>query len=256
MSSAKTPAGRPGGARASKPRRSNRRLLVIGGPIAAIAIFAAVLIGVHLATSSDSSAKVDTSNLQYVPNAKAEFAGLPSTGNVVGYANAPVTIQEFGDLRCPVCREFDSTVIPDVLQKLVRTHKAKLMYTHWPILGPNSEYANRAAYAAAKQNKLWEYALVVYYNQGDEQQSWFTQDFARAVASSIGLDMAQFDKDFDNESASTAQIKNVNALAASHNFQGTPSVLVKGAKTSDDLGGSTPTYDDIAKAVTKVSGAQ
>jgi protein-disulfide isomerase len=253
MPPAKTPASRPGGARASKPRRSNRRWLAIGAPIAAIAVFAAVLIVVHLTTSSDSSTKVDISNLQYVSNAKAEFAGLPSTGNVVGYANAPVTIQEFGDLRCPICREFDSTVIPDVLQKLVRTHKAKIMYTHWPILGPNSEYANRAAYAAEQQNKLWEYALVVYYNQGDENQSWFTKAFAQAVASSIGLDMTRFDKDFDNTSASAAQIKDVNAAAESHSFQGTPSVLVKGPKTSDDLGGTTPTYTDIAKAVSKVT---
>src|SRR6185437_6168008 len=146
----------------------------IGAPIGAIAVFAAILIAVHLATSSSGSGKIDISNLQFVSNAKAEFAGIPSNGNTVGYANAPVTVQEFGDLRCPVCREFDSTVIPDVLSKLVRTHKAKLVYNHWPILGPNSVYANRAAYAAEQQNKLWEYALVVYYNQGNETQSWFT----------------------------------------------------------------------------------
>jgi protein-disulfide isomerase len=253
MSTAKTPAGRPG-ARSSKPRRSNRRLLVIGAPLAAIAIFAGVLIAVHFATSSDSKS-VDISNLQFVSNAKSEFAGIPSNGNVVGYASAPVTVAEFGDLRCPVCREFDSTVIPDVLQKLVRTKKAKLVYRHWPILGPNSEYANRAAYAAEKQNKLWEYALVVYYNQGNENVSWFTKAFARAVAASIGLDLTQFDKDFDNTSASTQQVASVNGLADSHNFQGTPSVLVKGPKTTDDLNGSTPTYADLAKAVAKATTA-
>ncbi len=166
-----------------------------------------------------------------------------------------MTIQEFGDLRCPVCREFDSTVIPDVLTKLVRTHKAKIMYTHWPILGDNSVYANRAAYAAEQQNKLWEYALVVYYNQGDENVNWFTKAFARAVAASIGLDLTKFDTDFDNTSASTEQVASVNALADSHNFQGTPSVLVKGPKTTDDLNGSTPTYSDIAKAVAKATTA-
>ena len=227
---------------------------MIGAPVAAIAVFAGVLIAVHLATSSDSKS-VDISNLQFVSNAKAEFAGIPSTGNTVGYASAPVTVQEFGDLRCPVCREFDSTVIPEVLQKLVRTKKAKLVFQHWPILGPNSEYANRASYAAEQQNKLWEYALVTYYNQGNEQQSWFTKAFADAVATAVGLDMARFDKDFDDTSASTAQINRVNAAASAHQFSGTPSILItKGAK-SDDLGGSTPTYADIAKAVDKLSAA-
>jgi protein-disulfide isomerase len=253
MPSAKTPASRPGGARAPKPRRSNRRLLAIGAPIGAIVVFAAVLIVVHLATSSSSPGKVDISNLQFVSNAKSEFAGIPSKGNTVGFANAPVTVQEFGDLRCPVCREFDSTVIPDVLTRLVRTHKAKLVYSHWPILGDNSVYANRAAYAAERQNKLWEYALVVYYNQGDEQQSWFTKAFARAVATSIGLNITQFDKDFDNTSASTEQVAAVNAAADAHQFQGTPSVIVKSARKSDDLGGATPTFADIEKAVAKVA---
>jgi protein-disulfide isomerase len=255
MSSAKTPVRRPGAARARKPRRSNRRLLAIGAPIGAIAVFAAILIAVHFATSSSGPGKIDISNLQFVSNAKAEFAGIPSNGDTVGYANAPVTVQEFGDLRCPVCREFDSTVIPDVLSKLVRTHKVKLVYTHWPILGPNSVYANRAAYAAERQNKLWEYALVVYYNQGSEQQNWFTKAFARAVASSIGLNMTQFEKDFDNTSASTAQVTSVNAAATAHQFQGTPSVIVKGAKTSVDLAGATPTYSDISQAVAKVAAA-
>jgi protein-disulfide isomerase len=255
MSSAKTPARRPAPARARKPRRSNRRLLAIGAPIAAIAVFAAIVIAVHFATSSSSSNKVDISNLQFVSTAKAEFAGIPSKGNTVGYANAPVTVQEFGDLRCPVCREFDSTVIPDVLSKLVRTHKVKLVYTHWPILGPNSVYANRAAYAAERQNKLWEYSLVVYYNQGNEQQNWFTKAFARAVASSIGLNMTQFEQDFDNASASASQIASVNAAATAHQFQGTPSVIVKSARSSVDLGGATPTYSDIAKAVAKVAAA-
>jgi protein-disulfide isomerase len=259
MASAKTPPGSPRGSRTAKPKpkpkRSNRRLLVIGGPILAIVAFAAVIIVVHLATSSSGSGTPDAANLQFVPNAKSEFAGIPSKGNVVGFANAPVTVQEFGDLRCPVCREFDSTVIPDVLQKLVRTHKAKILYRHWPILGDNSVYANRAAYAAEQQNKLWEYALVVYYNQGDENDSWFTKSFADSVATSIGLDMKQFDKDFDNTSASTAQVAAVNKTADANSFNGTPSILVVGSKGSNDLGGVVPTYDDIAKAVAKLTPA-
>jgi protein-disulfide isomerase len=246
--------GRPGAARPSKPTRSNRRLMVIGLPIAAIAVFAGAIIAIHLATSGGPGTP-DVSNLSYVSNAKSEFAGIPSKGNVVGYANAPVTVTEFGDLRCPVCREFDSTVIPDVLQKLVRTHKAKLLYRHWPILGANSVYASRAAYAAEQQNKLWEYALVVYYNQGDENDSWFTKSYARGVAFSIGLNLKKFDKDFDNTSATNAQVAAVNAAANQHNFTGTPSVFVTGPKKTDDLSNITPAYTDIAKAVAKVAPA-
>ena len=89
---------------------------MIAAPAIAIVAVMGGVIAVHLTTSSDAAGRPDTADLNYVSNAKAEFAGIPSTGNTVGWANAPVTITEFGDLRCPVCREFDSAVIPQVLQ--------------------------------------------------------------------------------------------------------------------------------------------
>src|SRR3954453_9351144 len=141
MSTTRTPPRRP--ARrlpptAPPPRR--RRLLLLLLPIALIALAGAALVGVHYATDSGSS-KPDSSSLRYVDLARSELAGVPSNGNTLGTAGAPVTIEEYGDLRCPVCRDFDANVIPDVVQKLVRTGKARLVYHHWPILGQNSVYA-------------------------------------------------------------------------------------------------------------------
>lgn len=256
MSPSKTPPARKPPAKRPPSHRSRRRWLTIGAPVIAIAVFAGVAIAVHLATSSGGTSAPDISNLSYVSNAKAEFAGIPSKGNTVGFASAPVTVTEFGDLRCPVCREFDSTVIPEVLTKLVRTHKIKLVYRHWPILGANSVYADRAVYAAMRQDRLWEYALVTYYNQGDENQSWFTKAFARAVASAVGLDLTTFDKDFDDTSASTAEVAAVNKAAAGYSFNGTPSLYVAGPTKTENLGAITPSYSDIAKAVAKVAPAQ
>jgi protein-disulfide isomerase len=249
------PPPRKGRPRAAQKRRSNRRLLTIGAPLAAIVVFAAVIIVVHLATSGGGSSNPNISSLNYVSNAKAEFAGIPSKGNVVGFANAPVTIEEYGDLRCPICREFDSTVIPPVLQNLVRTHKAKIQYRHWPILGPNSVLADHAAYAAMQQNKLWEFAMVTYYNQGDENDNWFTKSFADAVATAIGLNLTEFNRDYSNTAASTAEVAAVNKAAAALNFNGTPSVQVIGPKKTINLGASVPTYAQIAKAVTQATPA-
>jgi protein-disulfide isomerase len=241
--------------RPSQTGRSPRRWLMIAAPAIAILAVMGGVIGVHLTTANDEAGRPDISDLNYVANARAEFAGIPSTGNTVGYAKAPVTITEFGDLRCPVCREFDSAVIPQVLQRLVRTHKAKLVYRHWPILGENSVYADRAAYAAMKQNRLWEYALVTYYNQGDEQLNWFSKAFARAVAMSIGLNLDTFDSDFDDTSASAAEIASVTRTADHYQFNGTPSVLVGNARTTRNLGDAVPTYEDIARAVKDLSPA-
>ncbi len=106
-----------------------------------------------------------------------------------------MTIVEYGDLRCPICKQFDNEVIPQVITNLVRTGKAKLQYKTWPILGPNSVVAAQAAYAARQQNALWPYAALTYLNQGDENDNWFTKAIARSLAAGVGLDIAKFDKD-------------------------------------------------------------
>jgi protein-disulfide isomerase len=244
------PARRP---RPTPAPSRRRRLLPLLVPLAVIALAAVALVGVHLATTGGSG-RPDTSSLKYVDLAKQELAGVPSNGNTIGSAGAPVTIEEFGDLRCPVCRDFDANTIPDVVNGLVKTGKAKLVYHHWPILGENSVYASRAAYAAQQQNKLWEYAMVTYFNQGDEQVSWFDKGFARAVASAIGLNLTQFDEDFDQTAKVDAQIASVNRTATAAGYQGTPSLRVTGPNgKSVTFTGSVPTYQQIAQAVQKVA---
>ena len=56
----------------------------------------------------------------------------------------------------------------------MRPGTAKLQFRDWPIVGPSSIDAAKAAYAAAQQNKLWRFASLTYLNQGEETQPWFT----------------------------------------------------------------------------------
>ena len=67
---------------------------------------------------------------------QAEFDGLTEHKGTIGNANAKVTITEFGDLRCPICKTFDNKVAPQVISDIVRPGTAKLQYKTWPILGP------------------------------------------------------------------------------------------------------------------------
>jgi protein-disulfide isomerase len=248
MSSKTRPASRPAPQRrpvkkAPPPARKNHVLIIAA--VAAALLAAVGLVVVQQLTSG--SGKVDATNLQYVDVAQQQFAGLPSNGGVVGYADAPVRIVEYGDLRCPKCRAFDAQVMPDVITNLVRTHKAKIDFRVWSILGPNSDVAARAAYAASKQNRLWLFATITYFNQGDETVDWFDDATARALATAAGMNVAQFDRDRASSAASAA-VKSVDTDARGRGLSGTPSVFVVGPKGSKLLDG-VPTYETIAAAV-------
>src|SRR6202035_3861056 len=56
------------------------------------------------------------------------LAGIPQNGNTLGSAKAPVTLQYFGDLECPICREFTEGALKPLIEKYVRTGKVKLEY--------------------------------------------------------------------------------------------------------------------------------
>jgi protein-disulfide isomerase len=247
MSSKTRPAARPAPQRrpVKKPTPPARRSRIVIAAVAAALLVAAGLILVQRVSSG--SGKPDTTNLQYVDEAKQQLAGLPSNGGVVGYPDAPVRIIEYGDLRCPNCRAFDAQVMPDVITNLVRTHKARIDFRAWSILGPNSDVAARAAYAAAKQNRLWLFATITYFNQGDETVDWFDDATARAIATAAGLDVARFDRDRAS-SAAGAAVHAVDAEARGLGLHGTPSVFVQGPKGSKLLAG-VPDYATIAAAV-------
>lgn len=219
-----------------------RRMLIAGGGAVVLVV---ALIALQQLTSGGGSSAPDPSNLAGIADVQAEFDGLTEHAGTVGPASAKVTIVEYGDLRCPICKQFDNEVIPQVITNLVRPGKAKLQYKTWPILGPNSVVAAQAAYAARRQNALWPYAALTYLNQGDENDNWFTKAIARSLAAGVGLDIAKFDKDFTSTAAQTA-IAQVNAEATKLQLPGTPSIRIVGPTSSVTVEAS---YDAIAAGV-------
>jgi len=224
--------------------------------IAAVTVTAIVAVGALVAVQqlggSSTPAAADASSLQDVALAKQELAGIPEVKGVLGSSTAPATITIYGDLRCPVCRQWDAQEGPDVIANLVRPGKAKLDLKLWAILGPNSEAAHRAGYAAMQQNKLWLYATIVYLNQGDEQQDWFTDSFARAVAQAAGLDLQKFDADRKSKAADD-MIAEVDSEATAQGFTGTPTIGVGATGKQPTWSSTIPSATDLQAAVASAS---
>jgi len=233
--------------REQERRRSRRNRMLIAGGSAVLLVVALVV--VQQLTSSGSS-RPDASNLRGVADVKTEFAGLSERAGTIGNPSAKVTITEFGDLRCPICKTFDNEVAPQVISDIVRPGTAKLTYKTWPILGPNSVQAGKGRHPARQQNKLWPYAALAYLNQGDENVEWFTPAVARAIGRGVGLDMTRFEKD-RTSSAATKAISQVSNEASSQGFQGTPTIRVAGPKGTITVDA---TYDAIANGIQQVSG--
>ena len=196
--------------------------------------------------------QVEAGKLKDVKQVQDFLTGIPQEGYTLGDPNAPVTVTEFGDLRCPVCKTFALETENQMIGTFVKTGKVKFQYRVWPILGTDSVSAARCAIAAQQQNKLFEYQDLWYHNQQDENLDYATPEFCDGIAKALGLDMARFQKDREDEALWAPAIQDVQVIAAQENFGGTPSFIVEGPNGRKVLTGSLPNIQGITETIKAV----
>src|SRR3954454_14481010 len=102
--------------------------LVLGGALAAIVLIAIAVVAVVALGRNGSGGSSGTPTV--LPDASViakQFAGIPQQGDVLGKASAPATMVEYIDLQCPVCRDFETNVMPSVIDQYLRTGKLKVI---------------------------------------------------------------------------------------------------------------------------------
>jgi protein-disulfide isomerase len=213
--------------------------------IAAAAVIALIVVGVILGVvliggGSDSS-NASAAKLPDAPDVQTLLAGIPQHGNVLGKASAPVTMVEYVDLQCPFCREFEAGPLPTLIKRYVRSGKLKVEARLIVILGPDSQVGRDAALAAGVQNKLFNFAQLLYDNQGTENTGWLNDDIVKSAAASIpGLDAIRLLGD-RNSSTVEDEAKRLDAEASGAGVNSTPTILVgKSGSTPQEVTLSAP----------------
>jgi protein-disulfide isomerase len=225
---------------ASAAATRRRRLIQLG---AAFALAAVVVVVAIVVSSNHASPGAPKAGQKAVGGdlATAEFGGIPQHGDVLGNPNAPHTLVEYGDLVCPACAAYSNQIVPTVVQDYVRTGKLRLQLQLFPFVRPWSQLAAQYGWAAAEQDKLFEFAKVWYANQGDESTDYVNDAFARKIAAAVpGLDADKLIRDSRSakvkaQAAATLQSFNARGLDQTPSFLGG---TTGGTLRNVDLGGS------------------
>jgi len=149
---------------------------------------------------------------------------------VGGNPNGDVVVVEFFDYRCGVCKS-----VHPLVAELIRTDPGiKRIYKEWPILGPESIVAARAALASRTQGKYLQFhdALMAAKGALDEAA-------VMALARKVGIDTERLRRDMKAPEIEAAIRKNF-ALADALHLSGTPSFLIgntllRGARDLDTM---------------------
>lgn len=139
---------------------------------------------------------------------------------VVGNPNGKVTVVEFFDYQCPHCVD----MAPVMAAVIKANPDVRVIYKDFPIRGPVSEFAARAAIAANMQGKydVFSHALLT-------SNAPLTQESILEIAKANGLDVEKLKKDMDSSAVKNQLTANMK-LAKDLKLFGTPALFV--GKTS------------------------
>lgn len=234
----------------TKDRRQNMFKIVGAVTFVVLAVLAVVIV------SSLSSGKEDKVSSDEITTL---LKGLDTNGTVLGDPDAPVTLIEYGDLRCPVCEAFSSDQMKDIIANDVRSGDVNVDFRNWTILGPDSVKAAQASLAAREQDKYWAYVEEFYANQPLETEA-VSDEFLTEIAEKAGVpDMALWEKQAFDADKWAKEIDREYQAAIELGFGGTPSFAIK-AKGQEpvalqlDSGSSVEEFEkafDQASAATK-----
>lgn len=133
-----------------------------------------------------------------------------------GAADAPITIVEFLDYRCGFCKRVHHTVN----QLIEDDPRVRVIYKDFPILGPDSVVAAKAALAAQKQGKYFDLQDRFLALKGPLPEAR-----VYAVAEENGLDIDKLKADMALPEIQAIIDRNM-ALGRGLNIRGTPTFIV------------------------------
>jgi protein-disulfide isomerase len=245
--------------RADRARR-DRRLRMLGGIVVATIAVIAVVFAISAGSGGNSAPKPNTAQARNAASTVTKLlAGIPQQGNTLGNPNAKVTITEYGDLVCPICKDFALGSESQLIANDVRSGRVKIVYK---ALETASATANNsmfvpsqtAALAAGAQKHGWDYIELFYHEQGDETTSYVTDRYLQGLAQQVpGLNYNQWNSARQSSSLAT-QVRADEQAAAGAGYNSTPTIIIQGSKgQAQPIVGNPTSYSQLESAINSVA---
>jgi protein-disulfide isomerase len=205
-----------------------QRLKQYGSAAAFLAVCVVAVLIIVSQSGSGASGAGTGGDVQDASLVQQQLKGIPQQDTVLGDPKSKVTVVEFGDLQCPVCKAFSLQIAPSLISDLVRKGTANYEFRQFTIISSQSVDAARAAYAAGEQGRYWNYIELFYRNQGEERSGYITNDYLTKIAKGAGVpDINKWNQD-RHSSKWDSVLSRTHTEAQQLGFAGTPSIVVRG----------------------------
>jgi protein-disulfide isomerase len=154
-------------------------------------------------------------------------------GNVIGKADAPLTMIEFTDMQCPYCRQFHLTTFDQLKKNYIDTGKLRYVSRDFPLdaIHPQAQAAAKAVRCAGEQGRFWDLRHQVLLNNAQLNPAMVS-----TLAEDLRLDMPAFRGCVDQPARFDVDIKKDVTDGTSIGVSGTPSFVI-GRSTPNGVDG-------------------
>jgi len=161
----------------------------------------------------------------------------PLGDQIMGAANAPVTIVEYASMTCPHCAHFHETVYPEMKKKYVDTGKIRFIFREFP-LDPLAAAGSMLARCAGN-DKFFPLIETLF----SQQKEWVVQKPLQpmfAIAKQAGFTQQAFEQCLENQQILQGIEESRARAAATLNVNSTPTFFIngkifRGTLTMDEL---------------------
>ncbi|MFC0186980.1 DsbA family protein [Fictibacillus aquaticus] len=172
-----------------------------------------------------------------------DYSGQPFLGD----ENAPVEMIEFGDYKCPACKNFNEQLFPVIEKELIDTGKVKFYFMNYAFINVDSERSAKFAEAVYKElgsETFWKFHHKLYEEQpadhGAEKQDIFTEDKLTSILAGVSSESdAEKVKAAYTKDAADKAFETDKDLVSELGVKSTPTLFVDGeeftGKSLDDL---------------------
>lgn len=136
-----------------------------------------------------------------------------------GPADAPITMIEFSDFRCPFCKRFFTETLTPLLEAY--PDQIRFIYRDFPVVGGFE--AALASECAHEQDAYWAYHDLLFSGEFEE----LTSEAYLAYAERLALDLDSFSSCLQEERY-TEEVENDARYAAGLGVTGTPTFFING----------------------------
>lgn len=173
----------------------------------------------------------------------------------LGKQSAPVSIIEFGDYKCPNCKNFTENVVPAIQKEMVDTGQAKFYFMNDAFIFDDSIRSAKFAESVFQElgnDPFWKFHELLYKNQPEdakaEKMDIYDEKFLVNILKQVASD-DDVNKVVENFRAkkSDAAFKKDMDLAGTLGVTGTPTIYINGKLFNGQ------TMDDLKKMVDKAA---